>query len=77
MKCAIAAHVPSDRTRLFLTDKQADFINNLHHSNVPAAGIARMMEWTLTDPHAVIRQWERDEAGADEHDNDCTAELPC
>ncbi|KAG8217278.1 hypothetical protein J3R82DRAFT_5372 [Butyriboletus roseoflavus] len=43
-----------------LTDEQADFINSLHHNNVHAAAIARVMERMLADRHAGIREWERE-----------------
>lgn len=47
-------------TSPLLTDEQADFINSLHHNNVPAAAIARVMERMLVDRHAGIREWERE-----------------
>lgn len=47
-------------TSPLLTDEQADFINSLHHNNVPAAAIARVMERMLADRHAGIREWERE-----------------
>ena len=58
-----AGHSPSDSrqdTSPLLTDEQADFINSLHHNNVPAAAIARVMERMLADRHAGIREWERE-----------------
>jgi hypothetical protein len=60
------ANAPSSQPQIgrdtspLLTDEQADFINSLHHNNVPAAAIARVMERMLVDRYAGIREWERE-----------------